>query len=65
MQNSYHRWQSSPAAIGLGTWHGDDPSLQTQEINAIHAGLATGAEVIDTAEMYGLGRAENVGWQSH
>ncbi len=48
-------------AIGLGTWHmGDDPSLQTQEINAIHAGLATGAEVIDTAEMYGSGRAETL-----
>ncbi|HBF74726.1 MAG TPA: hypothetical protein DDW71_05655 [Lactobacillus sp.] len=48
-------------AIGLGTWHmGDDPSLQTQEINAIHAGLAAGAEVIDTAEMYGSGRAETL-----
>lgn len=48
-------------AIGMGTWHmGDDPSLQTQEINAIHAGLAAGAKVIDTAEMYGSGRAETL-----
>lgn len=48
-------------AIGLGTWHmGDDPALQAQEIEAIHAGLAAGAKVIDTAEMYGSGRAETL-----
>lgn len=48
-------------AIGMGTWHmGDDPTLRTQEINAIHAGLAAGAKVIDTAEMYGSGRAETL-----
>lgn len=48
-------------AIGLGTWHmGDNPALQAQEIEAIHAGLAAGAKVIDTAEMYGSGRAETL-----
>lgn len=48
-------------AIGLGTWHmGDDPSLEKQEIDAIHAGVAAGAKVIDTAEMYGSGRAETL-----
>ncbi|GAX05652.1 aldehyde oxidoreductase [Secundilactobacillus pentosiphilus] len=52
---------SEVPAIGLGTWNmGDEPSLQTQEINAIHAGLAAGAKVIDTAEMYGSGRAETL-----
>lgn len=52
---------SQVPAIGLGTWNmGDEPSLQTQEINAIHAGLAAGAKVIDTAEMYGSGRAETL-----
>ncbi|MCH5461537.1 aldo/keto reductase [Lactobacillus sp. LC28-10] len=48
-------------AIGLGTWHmGDEPSLEKQEIEAIHAGVAAGAKVIDTAEMYGSGRAETL-----
>lgn len=48
-------------AIGMGTWHmGDDPALQTQEIEAIHAGLDAGAKVIDTAEMYGSGRSETL-----
>ena len=48
-------------AIGMGTWHmGDDPLLQAQEIKAIHAGLAAGAKVIDTAEMYGSGRSETL-----
>lgn len=48
-------------AIGMGTWHmGDDPTLQKQEIEAIHAGLDAGAKVIDTAEMYGSGRSETL-----
>lgn len=48
-------------AIGMGTWHmGDDPSKETAEINAIHAGLEAGAKVIDTAEMYGSGNAETL-----
>ncbi|GEO70689.1 aldo/keto reductase [Levilactobacillus acidifarinae] len=48
-------------AIGIGTWHmGDDPQLRAAEIATIQAGLAAGARVIDTAEMYGSGRAESL-----
>lgn len=48
-------------AIGIGTWHmGDDPQLRTAEIATIQAGVKAGAQVIDTAEMYGSGRAEDL-----
>jgi len=48
-------------AIGIGTWHmGDDPTRRATEIAAIQAGIAAGARVIDTAEMYGSGRAESL-----
>lgn len=44
------------AAVGLGTWHmGDDPAKRTMEIQALQAGIKAGAQVIDTAEMYGNG----------
>ena len=49
------------AAVGLGTWHmGDDPAKRTMEIQALQAGIKAGAQVIDTAEMYGNGRAERL-----
>ncbi|GHP14904.1 aldehyde reductase [Lentilactobacillus fungorum] len=48
-------------AIGLGTWHmGDHAATRSQEIKAIQAGIDAGARVIDTAEMYGNGRSENL-----
>ncbi|WP_395321043.1 aldo/keto reductase [Levilactobacillus parabrevis] len=48
-------------AIGIGTWHmGDDPAQRATEIAAIRAGITAGARVIDTAEMYGSGRAESL-----
>lgn len=48
-------------AIGIGTWHiGDDPQKRLSEIKAIQAAIDQGATVIDTAEMYGMGRAESV-----
>lgn len=48
-------------AVGLGTWHmGDDPAKRTMEIQALQAGIKAGAQVIDTAEMYGNGRAERL-----
>lgn len=48
-------------AIGIGTWHmGDQPAQRETEIAAIQAGVSAGATVIDTAEMYGSGRAENL-----
>jgi diketogulonate reductase-like aldo/keto reductase len=48
-------------AVGIGTWHiGDDPQERPTEIKAIQAAIDQGATVIDTAEMYGMGRAESV-----
>ncbi|QMU96803.1 aldo/keto reductase [Microbacterium esteraromaticum] len=48
-------------AIGIGTWFvGDEASRRDDEIAAIRAGLDAGLTVIDTAEMYGDGRAEDL-----
>ncbi len=48
-------------AIGLGTWHmGDTKSIRDQEVKALQAGIQAGAKVIDTAEMYGNGRSEDL-----
>jgi len=47
--------------IGLGTWHmGDDSSKREQEITALRGGIEAGAQVIDTAEMYGEGNSERL-----
>lgn len=48
-------------AIGLGTWYmGEGRATRTQEVEAIRAGLDAGLRVVDTAEMYGDGAAEEV-----
>ena len=48
-------------ALGMGTWHmGDDPKLRREEIATLRMGIETGAALIDTAEMYGDGRAEEL-----
>lgn len=48
-------------AVGLGTWFlGDKPRERAREIEALHAGLDAGLRVIDTAEMYGSGRSEQL-----
>lgn len=48
-------------AVGLGTWHmGDDPVKHATEVEALQAGIKADAQVIDTAEMYGNGRAERL-----
>lgn len=48
-------------ALGIGTWEmGDNPKALNEEIEAIQAGLNAGLRVIDTAEMYGNGRSENL-----
>lgn len=47
--------------LGLGTWEmGDVPSRRADEIAAIRTALDVGVTMIDTAEMYGGGRAECV-----
>ena len=39
---------------------GDDPSVRREEIATLRLGLELGARLIDTAEMYGDGRAEEL-----
>jgi diketogulonate reductase-like aldo/keto reductase len=47
--------------MGLGTWKmGEDVRQRAQEVRALQAGMDLGATLIDTAEMYGSGRAEEV-----
>ncbi|MEM7749638.1 MAG: aldo/keto reductase [Pseudomonadota bacterium] len=48
-------------ALGLGTWHmGERSSEHDREVNALKAGMDLGMTLIDTAEMYGEGGAEEV-----
>lgn len=48
-------------AIGLGTWcMGEGRAPRTQEVAALRAGLDAGLTVVDTAEMYADGGAEEV-----
>lgn len=47
--------------LGQGTWFmGDDASRRREEVRALRAGLDAGMTLIDTAEMYGDGRAEEL-----
>lgn len=47
--------------LGQGTWFmGDDPDQRAQEISALRAGIERGISLVDTAEMYGDGRAERL-----
>ena len=49
------------SAFGLGTWNiGDTLSQRAEEIATLRAGLDAGATLIDTAEMYGDGRSEEL-----
>lgn len=48
-------------AIGQGTWYmGEESSQRKQEVAALQAGLEHGLTLIDTAEMYADGGAEEV-----
>jgi diketogulonate reductase-like aldo/keto reductase len=48
-------------ALGLGTWHmGESVRRRPREVTALAAGIALGMTLIDTAEMYGDGGAEEV-----
>ena len=47
--------------LGLGTWRmGEDPALRRAEVAAVRHAIAMGYRLIDTAEMYGEGGAEEV-----
>jgi diketogulonate reductase-like aldo/keto reductase len=49
------------AALGQGTWHmGESAGKRVQEIAALRAGLDLGMSLIDTAEMYAGGVAEEI-----
>jgi diketogulonate reductase-like aldo/keto reductase len=49
------------AALGQGTWHmGEGERPPAQEAAALRLGIELGMTLIDTAEMYGDGRAEQV-----
>ena len=51
----------SVPALGQGTWFlGDDPATRDTEVAALRAGIDHGMRLIDTAEMYGSGRAERL-----
>lgn len=48
-------------ALGLGTWQmGEDPRKAAAEIEALRRGIDLGLTLIDTAEMYGEGGAEEM-----
>jgi diketogulonate reductase-like aldo/keto reductase len=47
--------------IGQGTWHmGEDRHQRQDEVEALQLGIESGLTLIDTAEMYGDGGAEEV-----
>lgn len=51
--------QTAVSALGQGTWLlGEPNSTRMQEIEALRAGIDAGMTLLDTAEMYGSGKAE-------
>lgn len=47
--------------LGQGTWHmGEDPARRKDELAALKIGLDLGMALVDTAEMYGGGAAEEL-----
>jgi len=47
--------------LGQGTWYmGEDPSARAREVAALRLGLDLGMTLVDSAEMYGEGGAEEV-----
>lgn len=51
----------SVPALGQGTWKmGEERGRRTQEIAVLRAGIGLGMTLIDTAEMYGEGRTEEL-----
>jgi diketogulonate reductase-like aldo/keto reductase len=48
-------------AFGLGTWKmGENPRMRAEEIATLRLGVERGATLIDTAEMYGEGKSEEL-----
>ncbi|WP_019912540.1 aldo/keto reductase [Paenibacillus sp. HW567] len=52
---------TSVPRLGQGTWNmGDSDASRTEEIAALRLGVELGLQLIDTAEMYGEGRSEEL-----
>ncbi len=52
---------TSMPRLGMGTWYlGERASTRDEELAALRAGLDAGVRLIDTAEMYGNGAAEEL-----
>ena len=52
---------ASVPVVGQGTWHmGENPAERSNEVAALQLGIELGMTLIDTAEMYGEGGAEEV-----
>lgn len=52
---------SAAPALGMGTWYlGEDPDGHDVQLDALRAGMDIGLTLIDTAEMYGDGAAEEL-----
>jgi diketogulonate reductase-like aldo/keto reductase len=52
---------SGVPAVGLGTWRmGEKPNNRRAEVDAVRTALMLGYRLIDTAEMYGDGGAEEI-----
>ncbi|MHA6531317.1 aldo/keto reductase [Paenibacillus sp. BAC0078] len=52
---------TSVPRLGQGTWNmGDSAASRTEEIAALRLGVELGLQLIDTAEMYGEGRSEEL-----
>jgi diketogulonate reductase-like aldo/keto reductase len=48
-------------ALGMGTWRmGENRGMRAEEIDTLRLGLELGVTLIDTAEMYGEGRTEEL-----
>ncbi len=48
-------------ALGMGTWYmGEDPERYDVQLDALRAGIDIGLTLVDTAEMYGDGAAEEL-----
>jgi diketogulonate reductase-like aldo/keto reductase len=48
-------------ALGMGTWRmGENMTMRAEEIETLRLGLELGITLIDTAEMYGEGRTEEL-----
>ncbi|WP_420996441.1 aldo/keto reductase [Cupriavidus sp. 30B13] len=48
-------------ALGMGTWNmGEKPAARAEELATLRLGLELGLRLIDTAEMYGEGRSEEL-----